>query len=285
MGSRQFGREVAVTIGRPVAGEFFAVEGDITTITTMRVAFEVEKNLGSEPNTCTVSLFNLAPDTVASFQSKPLRVLLEAGYDGERHRVFAGDLRRATTRGDGVDAETILELGDGERAFTHARVNRSYREGVRSSDVLRELARTMGLEIPRNVQGLNALRHEFASGVSLNDRASTELTRLLNRHNLSWSIQDGRLQILGKNETRTEQAWVVSKDNGMIGSPELGAPDKPGKQPILTVKMLLRPEITPGGRIEVTSRYINGVFRVERLIHAGDSRGQDWMTTVEGKAI
>jgi hypothetical protein len=114
------------------------------------------------------------------------------------------------------------------------------------------------------------------------------MTRILARHDLDWSIQDGKLQILAPDATRrSNEALIISQDAGMIGSPEYGAPSEKGKPPTLTVRTLLYPQITPGDKIQLITRTrtINGFFRVERVTHTGDTHGGDWQTSIECRDI
>lgn len=276
---------MAVTIYRPPADRFFGPVVDATVVRNLRVTFQIEKHLGSEPNTCDVSLFNLAPTTRYQLQQKPLKVQLDAGYDGQPHRLFVGDLRWSEPVRDSVDWELKMQLGDGERATRHARVNRSYRSGVTSRDAVVEVARAMGLEVPDDVLESVALRAEFASGLTLQGPASRELTRVLARHGLEWSIQDGRLQILAPDDVRPDQALVISQEAGMIGSPEYGSPPEKGKPAPITIRCLLYPQINPGSRVQVKSRTISGFFKVQRVTHAGDTHGADWTTEVECRPV
>ena len=91
---------------------------------------------------------------------------------------------------------------------------------------------------------------------------------------------------------------VISQDDGMLGPPvidppKLRAPHKAGhrrgkgaepKVPKLKVKHVLYPEVTPGEKIEVRSRSINGLFRVDVVTHEGDFRGPEWTTHIEARA-
>ena len=49
----------------------------------------------------------------------------------------------------------------------------------------------------------------------------------------------------------------------------------------MTVKMLLYPEIVPGDLVQVTSKVKNGLFKVVKVRHSGDTHGHDWWTDLE----
>lgn len=289
-----FERAAQVTISKPTG--FFAPGANAVVIRDLRVRIQAEKHLGREPNTCTVIVDNLSETTRAALQTKPLHVLVEAGYAGQVQRLFSGDVRWAQSRRLGVQWETTLQIADGDRAYRHARVLRSYRGGVDVATAVREAATAMGLEVPAAVEGL---RQQFAAGLALRGRASDVMSRLLEPTGYDWSIQDGRLQLLREGDVRVDQAAVISQDTGMVDTPELGAPTDPPRaadgagssprigrgKPILSVRTLLYPGLVPGGRILMKSRSINGLYKVLRLAHTGDTRGLEWFTDVEATPL
>lgn len=254
-------------------------------IDKLRIQFQIEKTLDKEPNTCELVITNLAAGTRVDLCKKPLIVRVDAGYeeDGGARHLFAGDLRYGWSKQDGTEWLTTLQLADGSRAFQHARVSRSYKAGTSVLTAVRDAARTMGVLLPKNIEISTELGRSFAAGVQLHGHTRDELTRLLAPFGYSWSIQSGRLVILKDNEVDTTRALVISKDTGMIGSPEFGAPEKDGKSPTLTIRTLLYPQVSPGVMLSVQSDSINGIFRAERVVHSGDSHGEDWYTEIEAK--
>lgn len=284
--SRLFKRNARLTLARPRgdgAGGFFTQESNALVIEHLRVTTSVEKHLGSQPNTASIAVYNLAEATRGAIDHAPLWVLLEVGYDGEYKRLFAGDLKWGSSQLDGTEWVTKLELGDGHRAHNHARVSRSFKAGVDKRQVLDELAASMGLKIPKSIDDAKELYERFAGGISLQGPSARELDRLAKAAGFSWSVQDGTLTMLRDSDVRPGEAFVVSQDTGMIGSPEFGAPSKKGEKPTLGVRMFLAPEVGAGTLIKVDSRSVKGLFRVERVRHSGDTHGADWITEVEAK--
>ncbi len=253
--------------------------------TEHRIQFTVNKNLGAEPNTAEVTITNLSEHTRSELQRLPVRVRIEAGHDNAPRFLFVGDVQPGSqSKIVGSDWETKLLLGDGSRAFANARINRSYRPGTPTRTILRDAAAAMGLTLPREVEATAMLRAQLATGEALTGWASDELARLLAPFGYSYSIQNGRLQILRDEDTRQDTARLVDADNGpLLGSPALGTPDKSGKPPTMTLQTLLYPELTPGGRVDVRSRSLNGVFKIARTKHQGDTHGDQWETEVEAQ--
>lgn len=250
-------------------------------IADLRVQFKIEKSLDKEPNSATVTISNLASDTRSFVQKKPLIVRIDAGYDGNLRHLFTGDLRYGLSDLKSTDWETVLQLGDGDRAYRYARTSRSYHKGTSVQVALKDAAAAMGLQLPSSVVASADLQAQFATGRTLHGPARDELTRLLEPFGYHWSMQDGKLQILKDQAADSTTALTVSQASGMIGSPVYGSPEKNGKPATLNVKTLLYPEVTPGGSVAIASDAINGVFRVNKVVHTGDTHGEPWTTEIE----
>lgn len=283
--ARLFNRTVKVTAYATRPGTYATYTTDAIEFTDIRAQFSVEKQLGKDPNSCDVVISNLKADTRAFLQRKPMHIKLDAGHDGEMRHLFSGDVRFCDTKKAGTDRETTLQLGDGDRAFRFATVRRSFAPGTPVRTVLAEAARAMGLVLPDSIAGSEELSTQLALGGAIVGPARDELTRLLAPYGYSWSIQDGTLQILKDGVARPGSALLISRDTGMIGSPEFGPPDKPGGRPSLSVRCLLYPELTPGGLISVQSKDVNGTFRIERVSHTGDTHGDDWTSEIEARPL
>ena len=270
-------RSVAGTPGSFVASNptFFDEQPNATVITDLRIQAKITKSIDPDPNPCTLTITNCAVRTRANLQTKPLIVRIDAGYDGNLRHLFLGDLRDGRSNKPGTEWTTILQLADGDRAYRYARVNRSYGKFSSAIQAVQECAASMGLTVDGAALTSDDLQTQFASGHVLQGKASDELTRVLAPFGYRWLIQDGRLQILRDDQVRPDEAVLISEDTGMIGSPERGAPDTSGKAPILTIEMLLYPELTPGAQIQVQSKTIDGVFRIEKVTHVLDTHGDE----------
>lgn len=255
-----------------------------TEIKDLAISFKIEKSLDSEPNRCEVVIRNCSELERVNLTKKPLMIQLDAGYDDNQRRIFLGNLRFGySDLDDDGTWETNLQLADGDGAWRYARVNRAYKKGIPVTTVLQDAAKTMGLTIDASTLASNELQSQIASGITLYGPTRDELTRLLAPFGYNWSIQDGKMQILRDEDTRSDQARIISEDTGMVYSPQWQVPEKDGQAAMLHVKCLLYPELTPGARIQVSSRDVNGMFRIEKVTHTGDTHGDDWLSEIEAK--
>ncbi len=287
MSNEQILRAVRVTVAKPLPDVFFRTNPlNAVVITEMRVMFKITKSLKPEPNKCECTIVNLSETTRNEFAKLPLHLRIDAGYGENLERLFEGDLNWAYSKHVGTEWLTKLESGDGARAFKFAQVNRSFKGGTDAKTLVTEVAKSMGLKMPANIADAKELAKKFTSGVSLTGDSRHAMTGLLKSRGLGWSMQDGRLQILG-NEALEGEALVLSEDTGMIEVPDLGAPSKPGALPVLKIKHTLYPGLTPGRKIAPKSRGITGVFRISQVTHTGDTFGDGtaWSTEVEATPL
>ena len=255
------------------------------SITDLRMVFEIAKSVDKEPNTATLTIDNCNAQTRAELQQKPLTVQIEAGYGGVYRNLFVGNLLFGASTPAGTEWSTHLELVDGGRAYSRARITRAYKVGTELRTVLRDTAKSMGLDVPQALLDTSEFSSQVAAGVSVDGVSRDVLTRLLAPYGYTWSIQDGKLQVLRADQSLANEAWLVNEDNGLIGSPEYSAPENGSRSRTLTFANLLYPELTPGGKVQVESRQINGLHRIKSVKHSGDTYGTEWTTEVEATPL
>lgn len=282
-----FNRTVSLVIARQPAGfvgsnpGYFDSLGNGIEITGQRVQFDIKKNLGKEPNVCTLTVTNLSKESRSLVESRPLYAQLAAGYDGNNRLLFAGNVTFAFSRREGTDWQTKMQIGDGQRAYSHAFLSRSYGKPVSARQVLTDAATSMGLKLPPEIEQSPELAQALATGINTHGPARDILTRLLAQYGYGWSVQNGRLLILADGQVASGSAVLINQQTGMIGSPQHGVPHRPGEPADLTTETLLYPEIVPGNQILLESLAIDGLFKVNDVSHKGDSRGDDWTTEVK----
>lgn len=295
--ARLFKRAVNLQVETPAVGDYFREQVVRTTITDLRVKFNIVRHLGSEPNSAVISIFNLAERTRAEFVKKPVRVKLFAGYESDIKHVFTGDLIWGTSVKPAVTWVTELQLGDGQRAYKHARASRTFKAGTSARTVIKDLARTMGLKVPANVDEAKEFAKQFTTGVTVEGPSQKELSRLMKVSGHEWSIQNGGLQVLKPGASNSKAPRRVAVDTGLLGVPEVGAPQRPQgdstrarkytykSKPVLSVQMRLAGDINPGDRIFLDSKNLSGYYLVQRVTDIGDTEGKEWYSNLEATAI
>lgn len=272
-----YGRKATVTVGTlQIQG---AGDGD----TGFDIKFAIKRNLKAQPNTCDLTVYNLnAAHRSLIEQMKVARVQVEAGYVNGTSVLYSGDLRTSLSVWEGPTAVTALSSGDGEKAIRTARVKVSVRKGSSTGDVLKAIASALGVgqgNLNSAVSKLQAAGFSslFTMGTVLTGSASREMSSICRSSGLTWSIQNGVLQLLPLRTYLDGTAINLSPQTGMIGSPTV---DNDG---IMSVKMLLMPDVIPGRKIVIKSDRLQGQYRIEEVNSSGDTSGQDWYHDIKGK--
>jgi hypothetical protein len=217
-------------------------------------------------------------------QVKGARLYLQAGHAQTIGTIFSGDVRSVEHRIDGATTVTRVRSGDGERAYQYAFVTRSFAGGTKVADVMAYIVRAMGVQPGNALSKAAAYRgtlEQFANGYVVHGKASTEFARLMKTLGLEWSVQDGVLQVLEPSEVAAYEALVLSPESGLIGSPEQGTPEKKGGRVLTKAKALLHPELKPGRKVILESRGTQGVFKLVKVTHRGDTHSGDWTSEIE----
>lgn len=288
-GNLLFQRRARLVIEFPVAtpGDFTHTTSERIEIdgfgdASMRIRYTITKTLEKEPNPGEITVTNLSPEHRARAQVKGAKLLLEVGYEKTGlSRIFAGDSRSGDSTKVGPDWETRFRCGDGERAYAHAFVSEGFDAGVTVGDVVRHCAQAMGLPLGNTAAQATKLNLVLYQGWAIHGPASTALDQILRMVDYSFSIQDGQLQILGPGEAIGKTIPELSPETGLIGSPELGSPEKKGGAPALSCKSFVMPAARPGGLFSLRSERHVGVFKWKKAVHSGDTRGPEWFTTHE----
>ena len=290
-GQLLFDRKVKLTIAPPLPASVtgsarFKTPRTQTAqvITELRVKFKVIKSLRKEPNHSEIEVYNLNDTSRKLLQGKGCRAWLEAGYGTSLTQIFSGDVRYVDHHTDKADWITKLELGDGERAAAHARVSGSYRKGTSKADILKDYAAQSGLDLGNVGDFYQSLSGKvLGAGWAAEGLAAKEIDRLLKSVGLTWSIQDGGIQILAAQGYTPALAPLIDEDHGMIGSPEMGSAPTKSKPRVLKVKVLGfgTPAYRPGSRINLQSRAHKGVFRIVKVEYEGDTHSEDWHSVLE----
>jgi hypothetical protein len=294
-----YNRDFAITVGGiPLTMQTGDILQPDNIDTQLRVVFNIDKNSDKSPNKAEVTVFNfnlanratlktgnqIAQETRATGLAYDWPLVIEAGYMGSREVLFTGNITYATSKKESTDWVTNIECGDGETKFRENRINKAFGPGTTVAQVALECSTALDVG-PGNIGeklGTGIFRDGygvFSQGYVASGASQEILDDLLSSAGFTWSIQDGNLQILAPEDTTFEEIVVLSKEFGLVGSPEVG--DKG----IVTAKSLLQGKIRPGRRIIIQSEMVSGTFKIDKVSHYGDTFGSDWYTELEAKPL
>jgi hypothetical protein len=258
----------------------------------LRIEFIVEKTIRHTPNTADITVYNLDPAIERKFLDEFDDVVLSTGYEGDAHVIFLGNIKHAVSYWDRGDRKIDIQAADGDHDYRYSIVQTVLPAGTSDVDEVKAALRAMPNTKPGQIasRGKKRVRAKVISSPAREVLHSAAAS--LDAH---WSIQDGALQIVESTGVLDTEAVVVNDQTGLLAAPELS--DKG-----IRVMCLLNPYIQINGKLQLnnadvkvqTSQFVvngpkskakhlarlspNGVYKVYKLRHEGDSRG-------EGKTI
>lgn len=279
-----FQRAYRLTIGTI---EIDALQG--VGLSSLHMAFAVERDTKRNPNGCEIAVWNLSPSSraaLAKLANVPVR--LEAGYVGDVGVIFQGDLRSARSRREGTDAVTRVSGGDGEVKIRTARINRTFAAGTPIGTVIGDLGKALGVGEGNLRQFTGAT---LANGSKRLSRALTvrgsvfdELECVTRSCGLQWSIQDSALQLRQAGApVGDRQGPLLRADSGLIGECEvetvaMAEPGFPAGSAKVCGACLLRADLIPGVPFRVESEAFTGNLVCTATAHDGDTHSTDSWT-------
>lgn len=278
---RQWLRDCSLIVG--------ANSGKGLDISTLRITFATKKGDVETPNSAEISVYNLAPETQSRIRREFTRVILAAGYVGNCGIIFEGNIRQVRVwRENGVDTVLHILAADGDRAYNFATVNTTLAAGSTPADHVGVCqgafaGQGVGAGHTPELAGQALPRGKVMYGMArkyMRDAANTTGT--------TWSIQDGKVQMVPLKGYLPGEAVVLTHETGLVGTPEQ-------TQDGITVRCLINPRLRIGGRIKLDNASVkqaqsdlkaaakrpakldnDGIYRILKAEFAGDTRGNDW---------
>lgn len=250
-----------------------------------RISFKLEKTSDESPNKGEVSIYNLNPQNRAFCEKPPEtktdsdggkitlanEIELLAGYGGKAKLLFRGTAARVLSRRQGADVITTFEIGDGLEPYQNARLDKSFGPGTSFKDIFSNISSSLGVPLGE-VSGIPD--GGVLNGLALSGASKDAMNTVTKKLGLTWSIQDGALQVTEKNKSTSQTAVLLTPQTGLIGTPTK-------KDKGLELVSLLQDSINPGRLIKLQAENLNGVYRCEKVTHEGDTFDKSFYSKIE----
>lgn len=282
--SRLFDRAISATIGtRKYTNIPRATESDHVGL---RMSFDIKKSIDTKaPDKCTISFYNLAPESRTAMQTPGAPVSIEAGYVDTKSLIFKGKVERATSLRHGPTWVTKVSITDGGQEIAAARTDRAHKISTLISDATEQLVKDMKLSLSQaSKKILAALKtkdgiQQILNGTAFAGATKDILTTMLAESGKVWKVQDEQVQLFDPLDL-PRVALVLSPQTGLIESPEVGEKGR------IKLKSLLQPQLRPYHQVKIQSTHILGAYyAIHEIHHVGDTHGSDWYTEVEALPI
>ena len=270
--------------------------GDGLDLSSLRIVFKTKKSDAQTPNTAEIRVYNLSEETALKIRKEFQTVTLQAGYEGNYGVIFTGNIKQVRFgRESGTDTYIDIAAGDGDDAYNFAIVNTTLAAGAKQSDQINASAGAMaskgvGKGYIGDTGGQGLPRGKVMYGM-----ARDYLRQSAAASDTSWSVQDGKLQVVSLTGTLPNQAIALNAKSGLVGTPEQTNDG-------IKAKCLLNPLLKIGGKVQINEKDVaeaklpdtdkkadankpasiadDGTYRVLTIEHSGDTRGNDWYSEI-----
>ena len=277
-GYDNFDRQYRLAAG-PAGGAGFEVgETSKAQPVALHVNFSLQKSDLETQNTGRVTLWNLNPSQLAVLNEKDCVVSLKAGYGSKLALIFAGIVSYVSTTIDSADRKTEIEVIDNLVEIRDTYVSVSYNGTVNWKIIFDDVAAQMGVAVSYSY---NAEFVDISNGFSFVGLARDIMTKGCKCCNLSWSIQNGVMQVKKPGDVMSREVYVLSPDTGLLGIPArvvITQDEATGKNPLGgDVEYFLNGAINIDDYVKLESETVTGYFRVYSLEISGDNVSGDWI--------
>lgn len=283
--AKLFGRVTRLRI-IPKTGDIVTIHGKSIEREGFDLSFDIEKNLQTTPNKAKFTIYNLPDDVRAKLQLKDDDAIeFEAGYKTTSAVVFRGNVTHAIHYLDGADWVSVIEAGEGHKAYRKSYVAKSYGAGTPFKTVVEDIVKTFeGFKVtPAITKAISAVGKTFPDGLTIDGKSADVLNQVLKQGGLEFSIQGNEIQMV-KEDTQASDAPAINLDytSGLVGVPQIG--EKEGK-PTVTFDSLIQPGLVPGRKVFVGVdgvRYLELKCKTVKIV--GDNGfGNDFYCKVEAE--
>lgn len=270
-------------------------------IVNNRISFETTKSIEPQENIGHIEIWNIGVETRRLITAHNSQVRLFAGYSNSNHRytnhigigsrdnlveIAQGDITNVKTRWNKTDTVTQIYFAEGQRVIRGNPISLSFSGNVTLSNILRAITAKSGLSF--KYAGINP-NSSILEGYSAFGSVDTVLNNLALEFDFKWSIQNGVVLLKGSNRSRDNEVMLLSPETGLILNPEsvkkisrrLAKSGALLEDNINAVQSLLQPHLQVNDVIAIRSNGLNGQFRIVKISHTGDSRGNNWYSNME----
>lgn len=287
LGDILYGRRYRVLVG---VGDNKALD-----VSQLRCTFRVEKSMSEEPNLSEVTIYNLSAETENTIIVGGNDIVVEAGYEGEQYgMIFKGNVvQPLRNKEDGVTYSLQLISQDGDKFLNGGIISASFRKGQTQRNIANELTNKASNPVQTGAISSDLDNVKLARGKVVFGLSKDYLRQISKSQDAVFYVNDGVVNIVKATDLPPGEIFSLGPDSGLIGAPEQTENGIKGK-------CLLNPRINLNSLIHIdnsiirmqkiqagqTARQLNsdGVYRVIKLVHSGDTRGDDWYTEFEAVA-
>ena len=271
-----------------------ANDGNALDVSQLRCVFKINKSMDADPNYSEVAIFNLATGAENTMVKSGHRVFVEAGYEGDQYGlIFQGNVvQPVRSKEGGTTYKLTLYSLDGDGFANNSFVSTSLARGQDAQAILGVCLSEAGDTIERGIisEGLSSAK--LSRGKVFFGQPQDYLRQLAKSQNTVLFLNDGQVNFVKATDLPPGEVIELNPSSGLVG-------EVTQNEDGILVKSLLNPRININTLIHISGEYVNdfqvqkgqavntqrlpggGVYKVIKLTHTGDTRGNDWYTDME----
>jgi len=315
-----FGRSATLIVSneQPIIDQSTGVttqpSGHGLDLSGLRFTFDIKNGDTESPNTSIIRVYNLSKDKRKQIIREYDTVSLQAGYQNNIGIIFRGTIKQFVSgRERNIDSFLEIRAADGDPNYNFGLFG-SNGQGVTlnapytRAQVLNHISTAMGIPLDSNANdvttGSGGVNLAQVRGKTLFGLARTQAVNLATTSSARFSIQNGVVTYVPLTGYLPGEAVQINSLTGMVGIPETTDNG-------IQVTCFLNPLIKIGSQIQINEGDITqtiirervgfpniagiapyvadatekGFYRVLVAEHSGDTRGQDWYTTITALSL
>lgn len=277
-------------------------------VSNLRCTFRIDKARLELCNYTDLQIYNLNASTESEILKEGARVIIEAGYEGyiqtsgetgqvinspaQYGKIFDGMvLQIYRLQEDNTDYTLNIVAEDGSDFLNQGFVTKSMSQNSKPRQIVETIAKSANHPIQVGKITTELKETELPRGKTMFGKPKDYLRKIAYENNADFYVEDGQLYMLRSNDVKSGEEIVLTPQTGLIGWPHQV---NDGVQ----LKCLLNPKIKLDTVVKIDNELVrlqkanrgtlitpldkDGLYYVAKLSHFGDTRGNDWYTSITG---
>lgn len=295
--NNQFGRKLGLVLYTGAKG---------IDLSEMQVKFHIQNADVESPNNAVIRVYNLAQSTVDQVKGEYSQVSLQAGYENGNYGViFQGSIKQFRVgKENAVNSYLDILAADGDIGYNQGIINQTIAANTTPQQRMNAIIAAMPEVQPGYIADFGDMQHipQFR-GKILFGMARSYMRDAASSLDASWSIQNGKVQVIPLTGYLPGTPVKINIANGLIGLPEQTDEG-------LKIQCLLNSALRIGGLVQLNNAEINqlmqqnpdaapirfdqytgfqhnaplnnvdGMYRAFVVEHEGDTRGREWYSNI-----
>ena len=258
-------------------------------LTDHQIKFDVDKTASGAQNKSEIILTNISNDMwqfINASTGQELYVKLEAATNEAPLQTIAlGQVVSVKDTFEGTDRTTEIKFNDGYSPTKESTSDLSFRANEPYRNILRALRDDMRL--PWGVYEEPPIRVVSEAPWSFSGNTAEGFRRVAKEINYRYNVTDGKINFVDRHASSLTTVAEYNERSGLIGSPaalDKTAGIKQGSTEQATgirFKVLLDGRLTVDSLVVIDSEQFEGTYRLSKVKHTGEFRGNPWYTECE----